>query len=183
MNSDTGKETHADASDASDPSPAANDLHPKAQRVRDHAIDRGVSVQVIEYPNEGARTAQEAADSVGCKVDQIVKSMIFAAGEERELVLALTAGCNQVDGPALAALAGVDACHRATVEEVREATGYAIGGVPPFGHNRQLRTWIDPHLLTFDQIWAAAGTPRHVFGIAPSDLVSLTAAVEANFTR
>ncbi len=165
------------------PDAEPNELHPRARRVRDHAADRGVTIKVTEYPDEGARTAEEAAASVGCEVDQIVKSMIFAAGDDRELVLALTAGSNKVGGSALAGLAGVDACHRATVEEVREATGYAIGGVPPFGHNRQLRTWIDPHLLTFDQVWAAAGTPRHVFGISPDDLVALTGAEPADFTE
>jgi prolyl-tRNA editing enzyme YbaK/EbsC (Cys-tRNA(Pro) deacylase) len=160
-----------------------NELHHRARRVVDHAAERGVTIEVIEYPNEGARTAEEAAASVGCLVDQIVKSMIFAAGEDRELVLALTAGANKVSGSSLARVAGVDACHRATVDEVREATGYAIGGVPPFGHNRPLRTWVDPHLLTFDRVWAAAGTPRHVFGISPHDLVALTGAEPANFTE
>lgn len=163
--------------------PEPDELHHRARQVRDHALKRGVNIEVIEYPDEGARTAEEAAASVGCQVDQIVKSMIFAAGADRELVLALTAGSHKVSGSSLARLAGVDACHRATVEEVRDATGYAIGGVPPFGHNRRLRTWIDPRLLTFDRVWAAAGTPRHVFGIAPDDLVTLTGAEPAHFTE
>ncbi len=146
------------------------------------AVERaGLDVDVVEFPH-GTRTADDAATAVGCSVDQIVKSMIFAAGDDREIVLALTSGANQVDGERLAALAGVDACHRATADEVRSATGFAIGGVAPIGHLSTLRTWIDPHLLTFDTIWAAAGSPRHVFAVSPQRLVELTAATVAHFT-
>ncbi len=161
-----------------------DDLHPSAARVASWAADRGVELAVREYPEDGARTAEDAAAAVGCKVDQIVKSMIFAAsdGESQELVLALTAGSNLVDPEALAAVAGVERCGRAAPEDVRRTTGYAIGGVPPFGHEEQLRIWIDPHLLTFDEVWAAAGTPRHVFPIAPTTLAELTGAETADFT-
>lgn len=185
----------------------ANDLHPSAKRVADWAMERGVSLTIQEYPKDGARTAEDAAAAVGAKVDQIVKSMIFAvtpatdgggaedgsgtddgAGDqersepESELVLALTAGSHRVDTDALAEIAGVGHCGRATPDAVRAATGYAIGGVPPFAHANALRTWIDPHLLTFDEVWAAAGTPRHVFPISPATLISVTGAVEASFT-
>jgi prolyl-tRNA editing enzyme YbaK/EbsC (Cys-tRNA(Pro) deacylase) len=161
------------------------DLHPSARRVKDWAAERGLELDVREYPEAGARTADEAAAAVGCKVDQIVKSMIFAAPgpDGPELVLALTSGANQVDPEALARVAGVGRCGRADAAGVREATGYAIGGVPPFGHRTSLRTWIDPHLLTFEQVWAAAGTPRHVFPIAPDRLIELTGAEPAPFTR
>ena len=162
----------------------AQNLHPSAQRVADWAAERGLVIEVREYPDDGARTAEDAANAVGCTVDQIVKSMIFAAktDDRSELVLALTAGSNKVDPAALAALAGADRCGRADPEDVRAATGYAIGGVPPFGHKNELRTWLDPHLLTFDEVWGAAGTPRHVFPIAPDRLVELTGAVAAEFT-
>ena len=164
-----------------------NALHPSAQRVADWAAERGFELAIREYPDDGARTAEDAAAAVGAKVDQIVKSMIFSAtwaDEDRpdELVLALTAGSNRVDGAALARLAGVQRCGRANPEDVRTATGYAIGGVPPFGHATALRTWIDPHLRTFDEVWGAAGTPRHVFPISPDRLVELTGAIEAAFT-
>jgi len=165
--------------------PAA-DLHPSAKRVAGWAAERGQPLEVREYPEDGARTADDAAAAVGCRVDQIVKSMIFSArdGDEgQELILALTSGANQVDGAALATLAGVASCGRADPEAVRAATGYAIGGVPPFGHATSLRTWIDPHLLDFDEVWAAAGTPRHVFPIGPEALVELTGAETADFTR
>ena len=163
----------------------SDDLHPSARRVDDWAAERGLELDVREYPEDGARTADEAAAAVGCKVDQIVKSMIFAAEGPAgpELILALTSGTNQVDPEALALVADVGRCGRADAEAVREATGYAIGGVPPFGHRTALRTWIDPHLLTFDQVWAAAGTPRHVFPIAPHRLIELTGAEPAPFTR
>ncbi len=166
-------------------------LHPSARRVSAWAAERGLDLEVREYPEDGARTADDAAAAVGCQVDQIVKSMIFAArpdggradGVEEELILALTSGANQVDGAALATLAEVGSCGRADPEAVRAATGYAIGGVPPFGHATSLRTWIDPHLLGFDEVWAAAGTPRHVFPIGPDALVELTGAETADFTR
>lgn len=157
------------------------DVHPSAQRVKDFAGQSGLSIEPHEFPDNGARTADDAAQAVGCRVDQIVKSMIFDA--DGELVLALTAGSNQVDPAALAAAVGADACGRADIDKVRAATGYAIGGVPPFGHNEQLRAWIDPHLFNFDTVWAAAGTPRHVFALSPADLVRLTGAVEADFAQ
>ncbi len=152
------------------------------ERVVAAAAEHGLELHLHEYP-DGTKTANDAAAAVGCKVDQIVKSMIFAAGEDRQLVLALTSGAHTVDGAALAELAGVDACHRATADEVRAETGFAIGGVAPFGHLTTVATWIDPHLLTFDEVWAAAGTPRHVFPISPADLIRLTGAVEADFTN
>lgn len=157
------------------------DLHPSAGRVAAWAAERGLDLAIREYPEQGARTAEDAAASVGCVVDQIVKSMIFDAGGE--LVLALTSGTHQVDPDALAGIAGAERCGRADPEAVRAATGYAIGGVPPFGHTTALRTWVDPHLLTFDEVWAAAGTPRHVFPISPEVLVDLTGAEPADFTR
>jgi prolyl-tRNA editing enzyme YbaK/EbsC (Cys-tRNA(Pro) deacylase) len=163
----------------------SDDLHPSARRVRLWAAERGLDLEVEEYPEHGARTDEDAAAAVGCKVDQIVKSMIFAADSPQgpELVLALTSGANQVDPTALAVAAGVERCGRADPEAVRAATGYAIGGVPPFGHATAMRTWVDPHLLGFEQVWAAAGTPRHVFAISPERLVDLTGAEPAPFTR
>lgn len=151
-----------------------------AQKVLDAAAAAGLEITLQEYP-DGTRTADDAAVAVGCEVDQIVKSMIFDA--EGELVLALTSGANQVSGDILAVLAGTRKCGRANIEAVRAQTGYAIGGVPPFGHNQPVRTWIDPHLLDYDQVWAAAGTPRHVFAISPTDLVRLSGATIASFTQ
>lgn len=150
------------------------------QRVIDAGAAAGLTLAVVEFP-DGTRTAEDAAAAVECEVGAIVKSMIFDA--DGELVLALTSGANLVDGSKLAKLAGVPKCGRADVEAVRSTTGYAIGGVPPFGHDNELRTWIDPALLGYDEIWGAAGTPRHVFPIAPADLLALTGATEADFVR
>ncbi len=155
-------------------------LPASTQRVVAFASDQGSSIEVIEYP-DGTRSAEDAAAAVGCSVDQIVKSMIFDA--DGELVLALTSGANMVDGKALAALAGVGKCGRASADQVRETTSFAIGGVPPFGHSSPVRTWIDPHLLTFDRVWAAAGTPRHVFPIEPLVLARLAGAMVADFAQ
>ena len=120
------------------------------------------------YP-EGTRTAVDAAAAVGCDVDQIVKSLVLMAGEQP--VLVLCSGANRVD------LAKVGAefdgrARMANADEVRAATGFAIGGAPPFGHPSPLPTLVDPHLLGFDEVWAAAGTPDSVFPLTPGDLVA-----------
>lgn len=163
-------------SDAATPAPSGN---PSVQRVLDAGAAHGLTLAIVEYP-DGTRTADDAAAAVGCEVGAIVKSMIFDA--DGEVVLALTSGANQVDGAKLAALAGVDRCGRADVDDVRAKTGFAIGGVAPFGHISSLRTWIDPALLAYDEVWAAAGTPRHVFPIDPHQLTTITSATTADFT-
>ncbi|NNF56509.1 MAG: YbaK/EbsC family protein [Acidimicrobiales bacterium] len=150
---------------------------PSVQRVVDAAAAHGLEIEVRESP-AGTRTAEEAAAAVGCVVDQIVKSMIFDTGAE--LVLALTSGTHRVDGARLALALGVEKCGRADVDAVRATTGYAIGGVPPIGHATPLRSVLDPHLLNFPEVWAAAGTPRHVFGIEPSTLRRIAGATEAD---
>jgi prolyl-tRNA editing enzyme YbaK/EbsC (Cys-tRNA(Pro) deacylase) len=160
------------------PNTPVSALPASARRVVDAAARSGVTIEVVEFP-EGTRTATDAADAVGCAVDQIVKSMIFDA--DGEIVLALTSGTHQVDPEALARVVGAARCGRADPEQVRTTTGFAIGGVPPVGHEHPVRTWIDPHLLTFDRVWAAAGTPRHVFPISPQTLVEVTGAQPAPF--
>ncbi|MFV0523462.1 MAG: YbaK/EbsC family protein [Acidimicrobiales bacterium] len=158
---------------------SGSDVSSSVERVRNAAAELGLTIEVIEYP-DGTRTAADAAAAVGCGVAQIVKSMIFDA--DGEIVLALTSGANQVDPEALATLAGASACRRADPERVRHATGYAIGGVAPIGHPAPVRTWIDPVLLDHDRVWAAAGTPRHVFAVDPALLVTVTDARPAEFT-
>ena len=105
--------------------------------------------------------------------------MIFDA--DGELVLALTSGSNTVDTAKLAALTGATACGRASPDEVRSITGFAIGGVSPFGHRRPIRCWIDPHLLEFDDVWVAAGSPHHVLEVPSDRLVDTTGGVVADF--
>jgi prolyl-tRNA editing enzyme YbaK/EbsC (Cys-tRNA(Pro) deacylase) len=139
------------------------------ERFRHEASRLGLSPKILEFP-EGTRTASEAARAVGCDIGQIVKSLVFMA--EGEAVLALTSGQNRVDPDVLAALMGVNSVRKATPEEAREATGFAIGGTPPFGHARPIRMFVDRDLLAYEVIWAAAGTPRAVFALRPQELLA-----------
>lgn len=132
----------------------------------------GVETQVKEFA-ESTRTAEEAAAAVGCTVGQIVKSLIFLAGDTP--ILTLVSGANQADTSRLAEIAGAPIT-RANAAIVREATGYAIGGVPPLGHATRLPTYLDRDLLQYEIIWAAAGTPNAVFSITPGELERITGA-------
>lgn len=126
-------------------------------------------------------TAQQAADAAGCALDQIVKSILFAGETSSRLYLFLTAGGNQVDTAKASALAG-EPLGRADARQVRDVTGFAIGGVSPVGHLTPSPEFFDPRLLDFPVIWGAAGTPRHIFPIAPQDLLRITSARVADFT-
>lgn len=139
----------------------------------------GHDVQPLEMPTE-TRTAPEAAAAAGCLLDQIVKSILFQGASGR-LYLFLTAGGNQVDGARASALAG-EALGRADAAAVRAVTGFAIGGVAPVGHLTPLPVWMDRGLMGFDVVWAAAGTPRHIFAMAPGALARLAGAEVADFT-
>jgi prolyl-tRNA editing enzyme YbaK/EbsC (Cys-tRNA(Pro) deacylase) len=143
--------------------------------VVDGAAALGVDIDVREFP-DGTRTADDAARAVGVEVGQIVKSLVFSVNGE--LVLAMVSGKNRLDERLLAEAAGAPGASvdRADANEVRASTGYAIGGVPPFAHATPTTTFIDRDLLDYDTVWAAAGTPRHVFAIAPHDLVRATGA-------
>lgn len=148
------------------------------ERVIDAAAAAGVELDIVEYP-QGTRTAAEAAAAVGCAAGQIVKSLIFDL--DGELVLALTSGARRVDPDALAGLAGAERCGRADADRVRAATGFAIGGVAPFGHLNPLRSFFDRALSEYDVVWAAAGTPRHVFPLAPAQLLEISGAIPGDF--
>ena len=148
-----------------------------ADRFAAAAAALGVRPDVRRFP-EGTKTAEDAARAIGCDVAQIVKSLVFVAGGRP--VLALTSGAHRVDTEKLATLAGAAASRRATPEEVREATGFAIGGTPPFGHPSPLPTFVDRDLLGFDTVWAAAGTPDAVFPLRPEDLLELSGGAEAD---
>ena len=128
-----------------------------------------------------ARTAQEAADSVGCHLDQIAKSIIFRAEHSGDAVLFLTAGGNRVDSTKASACAG-EPLGKADADLIRAQTGFAIGGVSPIGHLTPIRAWLDPRLLEFDVVWAAAGTPRHVFPLDPKLLPKISSAQISDFT-
>ncbi len=144
------------------------DRHPNVERVVAAARELGLEIEPRTFP-EGTKTAQDAADAIGVELGQIVKSLIF--GVDGELVLANVIGANRLDERLLAAAAGGSACERVDADAVRGATGFPIGGVPPFGHKTHLRVFIDPDLLQYDEVWAAAGTWNDVFGIEPHKLV------------
>jgi len=143
-------------------------------RFREQAEAAGMDVEVRRFP-EGTRTAADAAAAIGCEVGQIVKSLVFVA-EEGRAVLALTSGANRVDETRLAEAVGADRVRKADADEARQATGYSIGGTPPFGHDALLAVVCDRDLAAFDEVWAAAGSPQHVFAIDPADLVRVAGA-------
>jgi len=129
-----------------------------------------------------ARTAAEAAAAVGCAIDQIAKSIIFRGEATGAAILFLTAGGNQVCAEKAAALAG-EPLGKADAALIRAQTGFAIGGVAPLGHLNPIRAFLDPRLPDFAVVWAAAGTPRHVFPSAPPDLICLTGAQSYDFIQ
>ena len=151
------------------------------KRVTKALVEAGLDIIPLEMGAE-TRTAQQAADAAGCHLDQIAKSVIFAGQTSGEAILFITAGGNQVDSDKAASVAG-EPLGKADAAMIRKQTGFAIGGVSPVGHLNPIRAFIDPRLLEFDVIFAAAGTPRHIFPISPNDLVRISAANRANFTR
>ena len=156
------------------------EIHPNVARVVDAGKALGLDIQTRRFP-EGTKTAQDAADAIGVAVGQIVKSLVFAV--DGEIVMAYVSGANQLDEKKLAIAAGGAKCARVDADAVRAATGFPIGGVPPFGHSTQLRVFVDPDLLQYDEVWAAAGTWNDVFSIAPNDLVRASGAVVTDLKR
>jgi prolyl-tRNA editing enzyme YbaK/EbsC (Cys-tRNA(Pro) deacylase) len=135
--------------------------------------ESGIGVGVRRFP-DGTRTAVDAAKAVGCEVEQIVKSLVFVAAGKP--VVALVSGANRLDEKRLAAVAG-EPVTKADAETARTATGYAIGGVPPFGHATNVQVFMDRDLLGHGVVWAAAGRPDSVFEISPGHLRELSEAV------
>ena len=154
--------------------------HPNVERVVAAANAAGLHIEVRQFP-EGTRTASEAAAAIGVSVGQIVKSLVF--GVDDEIVMALVSGANTLDESLLAVAAGGQRCARVDADAVREATGFPIGGVPPFGHSTPLRVFIDPDLLQYDEVWAAAGTWHDVFGLEPHKLVEASGGVVTDVKR
>jgi Cys-tRNA(Pro) deacylase len=157
-----------------------SDIHPNVLRVMEAARERGLEITTKRFP-EGTKTAADAAAAIGVSVGQIVKSLVF--GVDSEIVMALVSGSNQLDEKKLAAAAGGAKCARVDADAVRDATGYPIGGVPPFGHSTQLRVFVDPDLLQYDEVWAAAGTWNDNFGAAPADIVRVAGGVVTDLKR
>jgi prolyl-tRNA editing enzyme YbaK/EbsC (Cys-tRNA(Pro) deacylase) len=150
------------------------------KRVARALAEAGIESEILEMP-DSTRTAAEAAAAVGCTLDQIAKSIVFRAEDHGTAVLFVTAGGNKVDAGKASVLAG-ETLGKADAGLIRSQTGFVIGGVAPVGHLAPIRAWFDPRLLDFDVVWAAAGTPRHVFAIAPGDLLRLSGAERADFT-
>ncbi len=145
-----------------------SELPKSARKVQDAADGLNLEIHVLEMP-ESTRTAPEAAAACGCELAQIVKSLVFKGTDTGKPYLFLVSGANRVDTEKVAASAG-EPLGRADADYVRDVTGYAIGGIPPFGHARELPTFIDTGLLTHDTIWAAAGTPKCLFSVRPKAL-------------
>lgn len=159
------------------------------ERFTEAARALGLDPEPRRFP-EGTKTAEDAARAVGCDVGQIVKSLVFLADDAP--VLALTSGANRVDEGKLASLAGATSVRRASPDDARAATGFAVGGTPPFGHapahadsaaggRRPLRTFVDEDLLGYDRVWAAAGTPDSVFRLTPQELVRASGGTVVSF--
>lgn len=140
----------------------------------------GVAVRPHEFP-DGTRTAVDAALAIGVDLGQIVKSLVFCV--DGEVVVALVSGANLLDEAKLAAAAGGERAWREDAETVREATGFPVGGVPPFGHREPLRVFVDADLLQYKEVWAAAGTPHVNFPVAPDTLVRATAGLVCDLAR
>jgi Cys-tRNA(Pro) deacylase len=155
-------------------------MHPNTERVIAAGQGLGLEVSVHTFP-EGTKTAADAAAAIGVEVGQIVKSLVFTIDDAP--VVALVSGANQLDERRLAAEAGGAKCRRAEADLVRSATGYPIGGVPPFGHAQPLPVYVDRDLLSYREVWAAAGTWNDVFPIDPDALVRATGAAIADLRR
>ena len=143
------------------------DLPAASQRVLDAARARGLDIEVHQFP-DGTKTAADAAAAIGCPVAAIVKSLVFILGEDP--VMVLVPGDRMLDLARLEAVSGSGPARRATLEEVRNATGFAAGGTPPFGHIQPIRVFADEALRRNDPVWAAGGTPTTVFPISLLDL-------------
>ena len=149
-----------------------NTLNPTVAFIQNYLREQGLDIQVVEF-KESTKTAQEAADVLGCRVDQIAKSIIFRGAETGRGILAVTSGKNRVCEQKVAALAG-EALGKANAAFVREVTGFVIGGVPPMAHAQELKVFIDEDLMAQGTIWAAAGTPNSMFPLTPALLLRLT---------
>lgn len=147
-------------------------LSASAQRVQDELRQQGYALSVIEMP-QTTRSAREAAQAIGCRVEQIAKSLVFRGAQTGRAFLVIASGSNRVNEGLLEGVWG-EPVEKPDADFVLAQTGYSIGGVPPLGHRRALPTYIDQDLLQYAEIWAAAGTPFAVFRLTPQELVQMT---------
>src|SRR5215207_6873663 len=144
------------------------ELSESARRVQRALAAVGIAAEVVELP-QSTRTASDAAAAIGCRVEQIAKSLVFRRADSGRPVLVIASGANRVDERLVASHLNTEIA-KADADFVRATTGFAIGGVPPLGHDLPLQTLIDQDLLQLDTIWAAAGTPHAVFSLNPNQL-------------
>jgi Cys-tRNA(Pro) deacylase len=155
--------------------------HAAVRRVVDAAAKKGVALEITVF-SESTHTAADAARAVGAELGQIVKSLVFVSPRDDgdlEPIVCLVSGPNRVDLERLAAIVGRSDVRRATAKEANELTGYSIGGIPPIGHERRLRVFMDPDLGRYEKVWAAAGLPTAVFPVSPGTLRMLADATVA----
>jgi prolyl-tRNA editing enzyme YbaK/EbsC (Cys-tRNA(Pro) deacylase) len=158
-------------------------MHARATQFRERAREAyGFDPEVREFP-EGTKTADDAARAIGCDVAQIASSIVFVAGDD--VVVVVTSGANRVDEAELAGVLGTDpdAVRTADPDEVTDATGWSIGGVPPFCHDGAVPVYLDETLTEFDTVWAAAGTPEAVFPIDPDRIRTFSNAEPVDVTE
>ncbi|KKR96858.1 MAG: YbaK/aminoacyl-tRNA synthetase associated region [candidate division TM6 bacterium GW2011_GWE2_41_16] len=147
-------------------------LTENALRIQDFLKEKGINTTVVEFP-ASTRTAQDAAQAIGCQVAQIVKSLVFCTKQTNKPILILVSGANRVDEKVLTNLVA-EGVVKASADFAKETTGFAIGGVPPCGHKEKIETYIDQDLLQYKEVWAAAGTPHAVFNLSSAALLNLT---------
>ncbi|MEH2206886.1 MAG: YbaK/EbsC family protein [Nostoc sp.] len=149
-----------------------DELSPSAQKVQTALSALDISFQVVELP-ASTRTAQEAAQTIGCTVNQIVKSLIFQTKQTKKPIIVLASGSNRINEKKVGEVVA-EPIEKANADFVREKTGFVIGGVPPMGHKEKIETYIDEDLLQYEELWAAAGTPNAVFKLRSTDIEKLT---------
>lgn len=146
----------------------------KTQKIKEILRQAGVEIVIKEFP-DSTHTARDAANVIGCELGQIAKSLIFKGQKSGRPVLVIASGQNRVDEKKIKNFLNEE-IGKADADFVLEKTGFAIGGIPPFGHSSPITTIIDKDLLQYDEIWAAAGTANSVFKIKPQDLTKITGA-------
>ena len=155
-------------------------MHPRAEAFKRRAhAECGIEVDVHEFP-EGTKTAAEAAEAVGCSLEQIASGIVLSADDG--LIVSVTSGANRVSTAKIAALVGVgeSGISMGDAAEIKETLGWSIGGVPPFCHDTDVPVFVDETLSGFEAVWAAAGTPEAVFPISPERLVEAADATVAD---
>lgn len=143
-----------------------------ADRIREILLNLNIPLDFREFP-QSTKTSKEAAEAIGCNVEQIGKSIIFRGKDSGRAYLVIASGGNRINERKLKEIVG-EPVEKADADFVRNETGFVIGGVPPFGHRKEIETYIDEDLLSFSEIWCAGGTPHSVFRITPEDLLRIT---------